>query len=243
MNIRYAEILEMADRHVVMKQCMKEIADALGVSVTFMAKPHASEAGSSCHIHLSLWEGDTNVFPGEVTLGPLQVSDEFRWFLGGWMAQIAELMVFFAPTVNSYKRFQDGSWAPTRIAWSYDNRTAGFRVVGTARACASSAASRAPTSTPTWPTPPCWRPASTASSSKIEPPRHLRRRRLRGHELPEVPPTLARGPHLFAASEFAGRRFRRRRASSTTATSSRWSWRRYDNAVTDWERRRYFERI
>ncbi|MGI9611132.1 MAG: glutamine synthetase family protein, partial [Acidimicrobiia bacterium] len=130
MNIRYAELLDMADRHVLMKQCMKETADALGMSVTFMAKPHANEAGSSCHIHLSLWEGEANIFPGDVKTGPLEVSDEFRWFLGGWMDKVAELIVLFAPTINSYKRFQDESWAPTRIAWSYDNRTAGFRIVG-----------------------------------------------------------------------------------------------------------------
>src|SRR5204863_3221334 len=121
-NVRYAEALEMADRHVVFKQCLKELADAAGMSVTFMAKFAADGAGSSCHIHLSLWRDGENAFA--------KGNECFRHFLGGWIAHVPELMVFYAPTVNSYKRFRSGSWAPTRLAWSYDNRTASFRVVG-----------------------------------------------------------------------------------------------------------------
>ena len=69
------------------------------ISVTFMAKYAQGQAGSGCHIHVSLWRGDTNAFAGG--------SDEFRWFLGGWIAHAPEFMVFYAPTVNSYKRFED----------------------------------------------------------------------------------------------------------------------------------------
>src|SRR4051812_6054042 len=130
LNVRYTGILAMADRHAVFKQCMKEIADSLGISVTFMAKPDSAQAGSSCHLHLSLWNEGRNVMAGESALGPILCSNEFRWFLGGWIAHAPEFMVFYAPTVNSYKRFEDLSWAPTRLAWSRDNRTAGFRVVG-----------------------------------------------------------------------------------------------------------------
>src|SRR3954471_17080549 len=122
LNIRYAEALEMADRHVVFKQCLKELADAAGMSVTFMAKFAADGAGSSCHIHLSLWRDGKTAFAKE--------SEVFRHFLGGWLAHVPEVMVFYAPTINSYKRYVDASWAPTRLAWSYDNRTAGFRVIG-----------------------------------------------------------------------------------------------------------------
>ncbi|MFP6762036.1 MAG: glutamine synthetase family protein, partial [Planctomycetaceae bacterium] len=130
LNVRYAGILDMADRHVIYKQCLKEIAEQLEMSVTFMAKYSADGAGSSCHIHVSLWRDGANAFFGDSQLGPIHCSDEFRWFLGGWMAHTSEMMVCYAPTVNSYKRYQSGSWAPTRIAWSRDNRTAGFRVVG-----------------------------------------------------------------------------------------------------------------
>ena len=83
---------------------------------------------------MSLWrENDgelVNAFPGDGNLAEIACSDVFRWFLGGWMRYVPELMVCYAPTVNSYKRFQAGSWAPTATAWSPDNRTAGFRVVG-----------------------------------------------------------------------------------------------------------------
>jgi glutamine synthetase len=130
LNIQYSDVLTMADRHAVLKQCLKETADQAGGSVTFMAKPHTDEAGSSCHIHLSLWRDGENAFSGEIDMGGFGVSDEFRWFLGGWMRYVDDLMCFYAPTINAYKRYQDGSWAPTRIAWARDNRTAGFRIVG-----------------------------------------------------------------------------------------------------------------
>ena len=110
-NIRYAEVLDMADRHLLYKQIFKELADQLGLSVTFMAKFDAALAGSSCHMHLSLWDEavERNLFAGEQTIGPVQGSDLFRWFLGGWIAHASEMMVFYAPTINSYKRYQAGS--------------------------------------------------------------------------------------------------------------------------------------
>jgi glutamine synthetase len=125
-NIRYADVLEMADRHALMKHAMKELADSMGTSVTFMAKPHDGDVGSSSHLHLSLWRDGRNAFVGSDG----EPSDEFRWFLAGWMAYVEDFMVCYAPTVNSYKRYRDLSWAPTRVAWSRDNRTAAFRVVG-----------------------------------------------------------------------------------------------------------------
>src|SRR5205085_8822881 len=100
--------------------------------VTFMAKWDERYAGSSCHIHMSLWDakGKKPLFDGKDHLGPIRCSPIFRWFLGGWMAHIRDVFAFYAPYPASYKRYQAGSFAPTGIAWSYDNRTAGFRVVG-----------------------------------------------------------------------------------------------------------------
>ena len=121
LNVRYADVLTMADRHAIYKQCLKEVADKQEISVTFMAKFAEDQAGSSSHVHLSLWglpQADKNAFIGKKTFGPIQCSDEFRWFLGGWIKHVPEMMVFYAPTVNSYKRFQPGSWAPTKLAWS-----------------------------------------------------------------------------------------------------------------------------
>ena len=134
LNIRYCDALEMADRHVLLKQCVKEVAEQHGASATFMAKVDESAAGSSSHLHLSLWGNGANAFAGDGDLAGVACADTFRWFLAGWLGHAGELMACYAPTVNSYKRFQPKSWAPTSIAWSPDNRTAGFRVVGRARA-------------------------------------------------------------------------------------------------------------
>ena len=121
-NFRFADAIKTADDHVVYKNGAKEIAYQNGCSITFMAKPYHDVVGSSCHIHLSLWRGEQSAFAGE--------TDEFRHFLAGQIACASELAIFLAPTINSYKRFMVGSWAPTTLAWGRDNRTCGFRVVG-----------------------------------------------------------------------------------------------------------------
>ena len=131
LNVRYSDILSMADRHATYKQCLKEVGDQLGVSVTFMAKPFTDATGSGCHLHLSMTDAaGKNAFVGDEQLGPVRCSPLFSSFLAGWLRYTPDCMVFYAPTVNSYKRFVSSSWAPTRLSWSYDNRTAGFRVVG-----------------------------------------------------------------------------------------------------------------
>src|SRR5436305_4059699 len=133
-NLRFSKALVQADRNVVYKHAAKEIAWAQGRAVTFMAKWDEKHTGSSAHVHLSLWDGERSLFPGDRPIGsedePILASDTFRWFLGGWMRHARALTACYAPYVASYKRFQARSWAPTAIAWSYDNRTAGFRVVG-----------------------------------------------------------------------------------------------------------------
>jgi glutamine synthetase len=242
LNVRYAEALEMADRHVVFKQCLKEIADQMGLSVTFMAKFDAARAGSSCHIHLSLWRDGHNAFAGEGELGPVRCSEYFRWFLGGWIAHVPDVMVFYAPTVNSYKRYVDASWAPTRLAWSYDNRTAGFRVVGRGESlrieCRIPGADCNPYLAFA---------ASLASGldgirNRIEPPACFTGDIYAAHELPRVPYTLGEATEHFAKSSFAAEAF----GSDVVehyAHFFRTEQALYNRAVTDWERVRYFERI
>ncbi len=131
-NLRYAPALEMADRHVVYKLAAKEIAFAKAHALTFMAKWDAQYAGNSLHIHLSLWSPDDEpLFAAEQEAIPgLSCSPVFRHALGGLLAHARELAWFFAPNPNSYKRYREGTFAPTGIAWSLDNRTAGFRIVG-----------------------------------------------------------------------------------------------------------------
>jgi glutamine synthetase len=121
-NFRYADAVTMADNHTVYKNGIKEIAQQHGCAVTFMAKPDHTWIGNSCHVHSSLWQGERSAFAGE--------SDVFKGYLAGQIAHVGELAIFLAPNVNSYKRYAAGSWAPTTLAWGYDNRTCGFRIVG-----------------------------------------------------------------------------------------------------------------
>jgi glutamine synthetase len=131
-NIRYAEALEMADRHAILKNGIKEIAFGKGKAVTFMAKWDYALAGSSAHIHMSLWDkaGRKPLFlDPKAALG---MSALMRQFMAGQLKYAGDITWFLAPYVNSYKRFQVGTFAPTKAIWSRDNRTAGFRLVGEA---------------------------------------------------------------------------------------------------------------
>ncbi len=242
LNVRYAESLIMADRHAVFKQCLKEIADAMGVSVTFMAKPFADQAGSSGHLHFSLWQDRVNAFAGDKPLGKVKGSDIFRWFLGGWMAHAAELMVFYAPTVNSYKRYVDLSWAPTRIAWSYDNRTAGFRIVGSGKSL------RIENRIPGADCNPYLAYAASLASgldgiaNQIEPPAMFDGDIYAAQSLPRVPRTLEHAVDLFANSAFAKQAFGAQVVEHYTHFYEA-EIDAFNKSVTDWERARYFERI
>jgi len=237
LNIRYAEVLDMADRHVLMKQAMKELADSQGVSVTFMAKPDSDQPGSSCHIHLSLWDAHGNAFAT-----PEGRSDIFRWFLGGWMRHTPNLMPCYAPTVNSYKRYQSQSWAPTGIAWSTDNRTAGFRIVGHGPSL------RIECRIPGADVNPYLAYAAALASgldgiaNKIEPPAEFSGDAYTSADVPHVPTTLREANARFTASADA-----RRLLGDDVVDHYGWFFTKecdaYDRIVSDWEMRRYFEQI
>jgi glutamine synthetase len=125
-NFRFSDALTMADNHAIYKNGAKEIAFLNGCSISFMAKPFEDWIGNSCHIHSSLFRGDEPAFADDEVL--------FGQWLAGQIACAKELAVFFAPTINSYKRYASGSWAPTTLAWGHDNRTCGYRVVGHGKA-------------------------------------------------------------------------------------------------------------
>jgi glutamine synthetase len=121
-NFLYADALTTADHHAIYKNAAKEIAAQEGMAISYMAKFDERE-GSSCHIHFSLADGDgRNAFASDRAL--------FQSFLAGQLACLRDLTVMLAPNVNSYKRFVEGSFAPTTIAWGQDNRTCALRVVG-----------------------------------------------------------------------------------------------------------------
>jgi glutamine synthetase len=244
LNVHYADVLTMADRHSIYKQCFKDIAHVLGLAVSFMAKVDENFAGSSSHIHLSLWDaaGENNIFDGDKALGPVHGSDIFRWFLGGWIAHTKELMPFYAPTINSYKRYQSGSWAPTSLAWSYDNRTAGFRVVGHGKSL------RIESRIPGADVNPYLAYAATLASgldgirNKIEPPSIFEGDVYSAKDLPQVPRTLRDAISIMERSAFA------REAFGDDVIEHYLHFYKteqaaYDKAVTTWERARYFEQI
>jgi len=132
-NITYADALEAADNHSVFKHGCREIADAAGMAITFMAKWSMQQAGSSCHIHSSLWNAENTDSLMWDERQPYNMSKTFQHYLAGQLATARELCWMFAPLVNSYKRYQPASWAPTACVWSGDNRTVGYRTVGHGR--------------------------------------------------------------------------------------------------------------
>ncbi|MEU0115160.1 glutamine synthetase family protein [Streptomyces bobili] len=125
---RYDEALVTCDQHAIYKTGAKEIASQEGVSLTFMAKYDERE-GNSCHIHLSLADADG----ANAMAGPDGMAQVMRHFLAGQLAALRDFSLLYAPHINSYKRFQPGSFAPTAVAWGHDNRTCSLRVVGHGR--------------------------------------------------------------------------------------------------------------
>ena len=129
-NVRYADALTMADRHVVIKNACKEIAWSKGKAITFLAKWNYNAAGSSSHIHQSLWsaDGKTPLFVDKDAEHGM--SETMKHYVAGLLAHAGEITYFLAPYINSYKRFMAGTFAPTKAVWSKDNRTAGYRLCG-----------------------------------------------------------------------------------------------------------------
>jgi glutamine synthetase len=129
-NVRYADALTMADNHAIIKNACKEIAWSKGRALTFLAKWDDDAAGSSCHIHQSLWSADGKqplFFDPEAEYGMSRLMEHY---LAGLLEHASEITWFLAPYVNSYKRFKAGTFAPTKAIWSLDNRTAGYRICG-----------------------------------------------------------------------------------------------------------------
>jgi glutamine synthetase len=237
-NLEYSDPVQMADLHTVYKHGAKEIAMQKGAALTFMAKYSDKLAGSSCHIHASLWDkaGRRSMFSsgGKPT-------KEFRWFLGGAMSLAREFSLFFAPTINSYKRYQAATFAPTRIAWARDNRTCGFRVVGEGDSL------RIENRIPGADANPYLALAATIAAGlygiekKIDPPAELAGDAYKAKVSP-VPKTLNEAIGLFEKSAAARAAFGDEvfahylHAAKAEQAAS-------DRAVTDWERGRYFERV
>jgi glutamine synthetase len=230
----------MADRHVIYKNGAKEIASQLGLSITFMAKYSNEEVGSSCHVHSSLWDPT-----GETPLmweagAPEHQSPAFRGWLGGQLACAREMAWMYAPTVNSYKRYQPESWAPTAIAWSVDNRTCGFRVVG------HGASFRLESRIPGGDVNPYLAYAATIAAGLhgiehgIEPSPRFDGNAYAAEELERVPSSLAEATEAFASSKVAVDAFGAD-VHEHLLNTARQELAHFNRAVTDWERRRNFD--
>lgn len=236
-NLGYGEPVLTADRHTVYKHGAKEIAISKELALTFMAKYDSKLAGSSCHIHASLWD--------KIGKKPLfweggKPTKLFRWFLGGQMRLAREFSFFFAPTVNSYKRYQSSTFAPTRIAWGRDNRTCGFRVVGEAHSARIE--NRLPGAD-------CNLYLAFAATiaaglygieNEIEPPSELKGNAYEAKTTP-VPRTLQEAIGLLEGSKAAKQAFGDE-AFAHYLHAAKAEMAAYDRAVTCWERERGFER-
>ena len=238
-NFIYDQPLAMADMHVVFKQGMKEIAAQHGKSVTFMPKPWAAEVGSSCHIHISLWRDGKNAF-WDAKTG--EGSALFRHFLGGLMKYSPELCYFYAPSINSYKRYQSASWAPTKMAWSHDNRTVGFRVVGQGNSFRIENRMPGADANPYLAFAAMMAAGMAGVEEKLDCGKDYHGNAYVDTKLKSLPKSLAEAAELLHSSKLA-------RAALGDGVvefyvhTARLEAQAFNNAVTDWERTRYFEQI
>ncbi|MCP9993327.1 glutamine synthetase family protein [Streptomyces sp. DH20] len=237
---RYDEALVTCDQHAVYKTGAKEIAAQEGVSITFMAKYDERE-GNSCHIHLSLADLAGESAMPDSPEDPDSMSEVMRHFLAGQLAALREFSLLYAPHINSYKRFQPGSFAPTAVAWGHDNRTCALRVVGHGRSL------RFENRLPGGDVNPYLAVAGMVAAGL-----HGIEQRL---ELPEpcagnaytagfehVPTTLREAAELWEHSEIAKAAFGEE-VVAHYRNMARVETDAFDAAVTDWELRRSFERM
>jgi glutamine synthetase len=239
-NFVYDKPIPMADGHCVFKQGAKEIAEFHGKSISFMPKIFSSEAGNSCHIHVSIFDEKGSKFWDKSGGGG--ASEYFRHFLGGLMKYSRELCLFFAPTINAYKRYQSGSWAPTKMAWAHDNRTTGFRVVGHGNS------HRIENRMPGGDANPYLAFAATIAAGlagvdqKLDCGDAYKGNAYVDEKLPALPESLKDAAALLEKSEMARAAF----GDSVVefyVHAARHEVRAFEGSVTDWERVRYFERI
>src|SRR5882757_1942365 len=235
---RYADALTTCDNHVVYKNGAKEIAASLGQSLTFMPKFNGRE-GNSCHIHISLRSTD-----GEAVLagdGPNGFSPMMGSFIAGQLALLREMTLLLAPNINSYKRFAEGSFAPTTVAWGMDNRTCALRVVGSGHTL------RLENRVPGGDVNPYLAVAGLIAAGlhgidhglELEPV-------LEGNAYfsakPRVPASLTEAARLFGSSEAAGKAFGED-VVAHYVRAAEVELEAFQRAVTDWERFRGFERL
>ena len=240
-NLVYTEALEMADRHTIFKNGVREMAALHDVQASFMTKWHSDHSSSGGHIHMSLWkDGQTVFFDPD---GKRNMSPTMRHFLGGMMALTPDLHLFYAPTVNSYKRYADLTFAPTAVTWGGDNRTVAFRV------CGHGDSTRIENRIPGADVNPYLAYAAMLASGLhgieegIEPlGPFVEGSAYDMKDAPKLHANLIEATDAFENSALARQFFGDDVVDHYTAIS-RWEINEFMTSVTDWERQRYFERI
>ncbi len=238
----FSEALEAADRAVLFKTGAKEIGARFGIMPSFMAKWNQHLPGCSGHIHQSLSDGTRNLFhDGDGRHG---ISKLFESYLAGQVETLMEFAPMFWPTVNSYKRLVDGFWAPVKPTWGIDNRTASFRVIP-----GSPKSTRLETRCPGADMNPYLAAAAViaAGLDGVERKLALTAPPIHGtnegaENIPRAPRSLIETTRIFRASERARDWFGDDFVDHFAATRE-WEWRQWQDAVTDWEMKRYFEII
>ncbi|MEK6579994.1 MAG: glutamine synthetase family protein [Bdellovibrionota bacterium] len=240
--ILYSDALESADRAVLFKTGVKEIAARFGIMPTFMAKVNSQLPGCSGHTHQSLWSGDKNLFYDEKD--PFKMSSLFKSYLAGMLQCLPEILPFFAPNVNSFKRLVDGYWAPTKVSWGIDNRTVAFRVIP-----GSSKSTRVEARVPGSDVNPYLAGAAGIASGLygVEKGLSLKQAAIKGsaymsENIERLPRNLYDATQKLSDSKIAREIFGENFVDHFVRTRM-WEWRQFQDSVTGWELQRYFEII
>ncbi|MEE6167505.1 MULTISPECIES: glutamine synthetase family protein [unclassified Mycolicibacterium] len=242
-TLDYCDTLDMADRHVLFKYGVKQLAHAADLTVTFMAKPKIDEVGSSCHLHVSMWstERDTSLCWSARPGGGM--SEQFGSFVAGQLAHAADMTLMFAPTINSYKRFQPDQFAGTAIALGNDNRSCAFRLVG------SGPSYRVENRIPGGDVNPYYAYSATIAAGldgierELPVPEIFHGNAWTGDNVSCVPTAMHEALRLFAECKMARAAFGDD-VFDHLLTSAQSELVAFDShAVTDWETRRYYERV
>jgi glutamine synthetase len=240
-NLVYTDALEMADRHAIFKNGVREIAALHGAQATFMAKWHSDHSSNGCHIHISLWKGDRSAFHDP--RGKRNMSRTMRHFLGGMMALARDLHLLYAPSINSYKRYGDLTFAPTAVTWGGDNRTVAFR------SCGHGASTRLENRIPGADVNPHLAYAAMLASGlygvehAIEPAGpFVAANAYDVKDAPRLHRNLIEAADALEKSSVA-RELLGDEVVNHYAAVARWEIQEFMRCVTDWERRRYFELI
>jgi glutamine synthetase len=237
-NTRYADAVTAADRHTIYKNGVKEIAFLNEISASFMAKPSEDDIGSSCHIHQSLVGKDGK---SAFVDGDGEETDTFRHFLGGMRNHIRELALFVAPAINSYKRYAAESWAPTSVSWGRDNRTCGFRIVGHGQSRRIECRIPGADANPYLAFSALLAAGLDGLENETDPGPELKGNAYEAGEAEAFPSSLREAVDLWEKSDFAKKAFGDS-VHKHYLNYGRLEQGLFDKVVTDYERRRMFER-